>query len=354
MLDVTVQGTGRVAGRIDPDEIDRILAGGATLPAPFYTDPDLALLEDELIFRPSWQIVGIEPELRNSGDYLTTVIAGTGFSVPVLILRDEELNLRAYVNVRRRQGLGLEPLPLESWQGFIFVSIAPKTGLKEALGELPAVLEEEGYAFPFAAGNADDSFEYKRVVVESPCASNWKVLLENTVECYHCPTTHTHSFSALYKVDPEHYEHREFDRGAYHTTWYQDEFASRLGLGDRAEPDYRFNWLWPNMFMGGGRRARLRSGWSRLVPAGVHNCIHVSTRFAMPGAEANSLSAEVEEEYVEALRLTGQEDREVSARVQRGLRSGMYTYGYTLQESERNMRHVYKMVWDALSPAFRA
>ena len=354
-----------------------------------------ALLEDELIFRPSWQIVGIEPELRYSGDYLTTVIAGTGFSVPVLILRDEELNLRAYVNVCRRQGhqlaagggnvdslrcaydgwvygldgglravpgqpeggltsssrqLGLAPLPLESWQGFIFVSVAPKTGLKEALGELPAVLEEEGYAFPFAAGNADDSFEYKQRRGGEPL----RLQLEGA------PREHR---GVLPLPDDPHAQLLGAVQGRSralrapgvrpgcvpHDVVPGRVCRARLGLADRAEADYRFNWLWPNMFMGGGRRARLHSGWSRLVPAGVHNCIHVSTRFAMPGAEANSPSADLEAEYAEALRLTGEEDREVSARVQRGLRSGMYTYGYTLQESERNMRHVYKMVWDALS-----
>ena len=40
--------------------------------------------------------------------------------------------------------------------------------------------------------------------------------------------------------------------------------------------------------------------------------------------------------------------------MQIGLRSGMYSWGYTLPESERNMRHFYSLVWKALEPAFRA
>jgi choline monooxygenase len=60
--------------------MEAILGAGATLPSLFYTEPGIAELEDELVFRPSWQIVGIEPELRNVGDYFTTDIAGYGFA----------------------------------------------------------------------------------------------------------------------------------------------------------------------------------------------------------------------------------------------------------------------------------
>ncbi len=52
--------------------------------------------------------------------------------------------------------------------------------------------------------------------------------------------------------------------------------------------------------------------------------------------------------------MTAEEDTEAAGRVQAGLRSGMYTWGYTLAESERNMRHFYSLVWRALGPAFRA
>ena len=47
------------------------------------------------------------------------------------------------------------------------------------------------------------------------------------------------------------------------------------------------------------------------------------------------------------------EDAEVTARVQAGLRSGLYSWGYTLPESETEMRHFYRMVWNALAPALR-
>ena len=51
---------------------------------------------------------------------------------------------------------------------------------------------------------------------------------------------------------------------------------------------------------------------------------------------------------------TLREDIEVCERIQTGLRSGMYDYGYTLPKSEQNMRHIYRMVWETLKPGFLA
>jgi len=119
-------------------EIDGLLAEGVTLPAVFYTDPDIARLEDEFIFGPSRQIVGVEPELRNVGDYFTTEIGGFDFTglngclraVP----RSNEGGLPPF------EQLGLFPLPVDSWKGYIFVTLKEVEPLSAALGEFPAVL----------------------------------------------------------------------------------------------------------------------------------------------------------------------------------------------------------------------
>lgn len=383
---------------VDPDEMDQILSEGATLPAVFYTDPNIAELEDELIFRPAWQIVGVEPELRNVGDYFTTTIEGFGFAVPIVVLRDEERQLRAFINVCRHRAhfvcvgngnrkslqctyhgwvyglngclravprsgegglppfeqLGLHPLAVESWKGYIFVSLKPVETLTEALGEFPTVLEAQGFEFPFAAENVDPDFEYTRQVQTMGGPANWKAMNENNIECYHCPTTHTHSFSAMYKVDPAHYAHREFDRGIYHTTWYQDSVAESLGLTDRSErPEYQFYYLWPHMYLSGGISERGYGGsFSRLWPDGVHAWQGESVRYHTPGDEP--VNPEVAAQIDKWWQMTLEEDRVAAGRVQTGLKSGMYTWGYTLPESERNMRHFYALVWKALAPAFRA
>jgi phenylpropionate dioxygenase-like ring-hydroxylating dioxygenase large terminal subunit len=380
------------------DEIDQILADGATLPNIFYTSRELAALEDELVFRPAWQVVGVEPELRRAGDYFTTEIAGFDFSVPVVVVKDEDGLLRAFVNVCRHRAhfvavgngnkrsfqctyhgwvyglngclrsvpranegglppfeeLGLYPLPLETWKGYIFVTLRETEPLAAALGELPAVLEREGFDFPFAPENVDPDLEYTRDVHENSGPSNWKTMNENNIECYHCPTTHRHSFSDMYKVDPSHYAHREFDRGVYHTTDFQDSVAERLGIErDGGPKEYQFYYLWPNMYFDGGLGIGGYGGsFARLWPDGVDawrgETVHVTTPHRHP------VSAEGAAQLHEWWRLTLEEDRVAAGRVQRGLKSGMYGWGYTLPESERNMRHFYRLVWNALAPAFRS
>jgi len=385
---------------VDPEEMDRILGDGATLPAVFYIDPKIAQLEDELIWRRSWQVVGVEPELRKVGDYLTEHITGTNFKVPIVVVRDEDMQLRAFINVCRHRAhyvatgrgnrktlqcsyhgwtyglngclrgvprqsegglppfeqLGLYPLPIETWAGYIFVCLDPQEPLMEFLGEFPRILEEQHFEFPFTAENADPDHEYVRVerAWSMRSESNWKAMNENNIECYHCPTTHTHSFSDMYKIQPGTYLHREFDHGVYHTTYFEDDLAEKMGLGERnGSADYQFYFLYPNMYFEGGLRARQRSGFSRLVPDGVHACESEGGSFRLPGAEQYDLEPELQAELDEYWRLTGEEDREASARVQTGLRSGLYEWGYTLPESERNMRHFYKLVWESLKPAFQ-
>ncbi|MHB1930695.1 MAG: aromatic ring-hydroxylating oxygenase subunit alpha, partial [Acidimicrobiales bacterium] len=210
MSDLRVPSVGvRSAAEVDPDEVDRILSEGATLPGVFYTDQRIAQLEDELIFRPSWQIVGVEPELRKGGDYFTTEIGGYGFTVPIVVLRDHEMRLRAYINVCRHRAhfvavgcgggrrflqcsyhgwtygldgglrsvprasegglppfeqLGLHPLSVDTWKGYIFVTLKEVESLAVTVGGLERVMVQEGFDFPFAPDNADPDFENVRDV----------------------------------------------------------------------------------------------------------------------------------------------------------------------------------------------
>jgi phenylpropionate dioxygenase-like ring-hydroxylating dioxygenase large terminal subunit len=389
--------TGAVAELgLDAEEMDRILAEGATLPAPFYTSEQIAKLEDELIWRRSWQPVGVEPELAKVGDYFTSHIHGFDFKVPIVVVRDEELQLRAFINVCRHRAhyvatgtgnrktlqctyhgwtyglngclrgvprqsegglppfeqLGLYPLPIETWAGYIFVCLDPQEPLMDALGEFPRILSEQGFEFPFAAENVDPNHDYVRRESENWSGSNWKAQEENNIECYHCPTTHTHSFSDMYEVAPDSYSHIDFDRGVYHTAYYTRDMAEKLDYEPDGRPDYQFYWLFPNITFGGGKRARARSGFNRLRPQGVHECMTDRVQYTLPNAERYTLAPELEAEFDELWRMTGEEDRLAAARVQTGLRSGLYQWGYTLPESEKNMRHFYGLVWKSLRPAF--
>ena len=158
----------------------------------------------------------------------------------------------------------------------------------------------------------------------------------------------------MFKVTPEHYLHREYDRGVYHLSNFQDKVAERLGLTERGgSSEYQFYFLWPNIYIDGGASAVISGGLlARIWPDGVDawkgETLHIST----PGK--HEVSVEAAADITEWWRLTLEEDVEAAGRVQRGLRSGVYGWGYTLPESERNMRHFYNLVWQSLAVAFRS
>jgi choline monooxygenase len=76
------------------------LARGRTLPAEWYTDPQLFEREQERILAASWKYVGRVEQVAKVGDFLTCRVG----QVPVVIVREEAGTLRAYANVCRHRG----------------------------------------------------------------------------------------------------------------------------------------------------------------------------------------------------------------------------------------------------------
>src|SRR6266849_8142632 len=76
------------------------LEQGSTLPASWYTDPALFAREKERIFRHSWQYVGLTEHVSKAGDFFTCTLG----NVPVVVARDENGALRAFINVCRHRG----------------------------------------------------------------------------------------------------------------------------------------------------------------------------------------------------------------------------------------------------------
>src|SRR4030088_2284314 len=72
---------------------------GRALAARMYIDPALQDAEQRLIFERTWQLAGHVSQLPRPGSYLT---ANAG-DQPVLVVRDEQNELRAYRNVCRHR-----------------------------------------------------------------------------------------------------------------------------------------------------------------------------------------------------------------------------------------------------------
>ena len=85
---------------------------------------------------------------------------------------------------------------VDTWGPFVFVNPdAEAPPLAEALGHLPETVARSGL-------DLDGLRFHSHPQWEQPV--NWKVALENYLECYHCPVAHP-GFSKVIDVDPDSY-----------------------------------------------------------------------------------------------------------------------------------------------------
>lgn len=81
-------------------DAERPLARASTIPAAWYHDPALADLERQVVFGDSWIAVGRADQVAEPGSFFTIDLAGE----PLVILRDNAGDLRAFFNVCRHRG----------------------------------------------------------------------------------------------------------------------------------------------------------------------------------------------------------------------------------------------------------
>lgn len=189
---------------------------GHSLPAPFYTSQAVFDLDVRLIFGKSWIFVAVEPEIPEPGDYVTVDIGPAS----VIIIRDDDLGIRAYHNVCRHRGSRL----VTDRRGFVGNLVCPYhqwtyglTGQLLHAESMPPGFDRSCYSLkPVALKNVSgllficldealpDDFDSFAGVVEPYLAphrlqdckvaaqidlieeGNWKLTIENNRECYHC------------------------------------------------------------------------------------------------------------------------------------------------------------------------
>lgn len=219
------------------DQLAKNLEEGFGLPAHFYDDPEIAALENEMIFNKTWQYACHISQLQKAGDYVVTNAGKT----PIMIVKQRDGQLRAFVNACRHRlhslakengsaklfqcpyhgwtydldgqlrnapradrepnfdcaKIALIPVAVEQWHQWVYVNPDPDA---DSLASQVAPVEQMAHEM-----NTDLSqYEYQsRLEYEMDC--NWKLWAENAVECYHCPTMHQYSFGQAYDVSPDAY-----------------------------------------------------------------------------------------------------------------------------------------------------
>jgi phenylpropionate dioxygenase-like ring-hydroxylating dioxygenase large terminal subunit len=338
-------------------------AAHGTLPWSWYSDPDVLRLEQERVFRRGWHYAGPAEHVAEPGAYLTCDVG----DVPVLVVRGRDEQLRAFLNVCRHRGSVLvegngrretlqcsyhawtydldgrlraaprsqrEPgfetdgvrlleLRAETWGPLVFVSPAAEgTSLSESLGPLPR---------HFADGGVElDALRFRRRS-EFELACNWKIAVENYLECYHCAVAHP-GFSAVVDVSPDAYR-LETDTLS----------SSQFGPSKEGRSEGQFHWLWPvtKLYTLPGP-PNLAAG--PLVPLAPER-----TKGHLDYFFPEDVGDDEVEELLSFDDQVGREDRGLVESVQRGVRSGLLEEGRLLPESEKLLAHFQALVREALA-----
>jgi phenylpropionate dioxygenase-like ring-hydroxylating dioxygenase large terminal subunit len=207
------------------DELIRLRKPGYSLPAEFYLSPDIYRLDLERMLVKHWHCAGHVSQVPAAGDWIELAVDRES----VLVIRGDDGVIHALANVCRHRGSrlcdgpaghakggrlicpyhawvyrtdgtlalarmtpedfdsaghGLRTLPIHVTEGLILVSLddAP-LALDEVDDMLRATIGPLGWA------------DAKVVHTQTfPIAANWKLALENQVECYHCAPSHPEFF----------------------------------------------------------------------------------------------------------------------------------------------------------------
>jgi choline monooxygenase len=353
--------------------VPRPLEDGWTLPASWYAEPAVLDLERDRIFASAWQYAGPAEHIAEAGSFFASV-AG---HIPVVVTRAADRELRGFVNVCRHRGhvvaegtgcratlqcpyhawtyeldgrlrkaprserepgfdasvLSLLPVSVDTWGPFVFVNPDPEAEpLLDALGALPDIVARSGL-------DLDGLRFHSHVPWEQEV--NWKVALENYLECYHCPVAHP-GFSAVMDVSPDAYL---LETSRWRAAQYSPPRPEPRGSYDPSGEVERgqFHFLFPNTVVN-VMPGRPNLSIGPIVPLTPERTYRFLDYLVAPDASEAWL-----EEMVAFDAQVGAEDRHLVERVQAGVRSGVLEEGRLLPESERLVEHFQSLVVDALA-----
>jgi choline monooxygenase len=367
------------AGR-NPLEIDRDPSRARSLPAWAYRDPRLFEQEARTIMRRGWHYAGAAAELREPGAYLTARLLDQS----VIVIRGRDGALRGFHNVCRHRGhellqgrgsaavvvcpyhawsyhadgrlrsargaekqpdfdpgrYGLKPMRVEIFaRHFVFFCLDQQAK--------PLAEQAPGLASELEAEVADFAALVPRP--ELPSAEircNWKVAVDNYLECYHCRAAHP-AFADMVAM-PSY-------RIATHGPWVSHKAALRRGdnraypvAPDAAQQQALFWWLWPTTTF------NVLPGMANIsvfsfFPTGVGTTLQWGQNYTLPGAASDAAHTTYRNEIL------GTEDVLLCESVQRGVASEGYDRGRYVVDgsdgegSEAAVHHFHRLVADALA-----
>lgn len=303
-----------------------------TLPSWIYRDPHTLEEERERIFYRSWAFVAHSSEVADAGSR----VAGWAGDRRVAVGRDAEGVLRGVVADAGSRA----PLRVETLAGLVFVNMdAGAVPLHEQAPALAASLRD----FMPAIETLVKCHETVHEV-----ASNWKVMIENSLECYHCEPCHPGFAEA---VDMARYRSVSDGIVTIHTSERQQPLPKfgTVSADDAQANRFSYWYIWP------GTEIDATAGpWPRLSvftrrTLGPERFALIGHYYRRPGDEPSAA-----DKHDLAENQTLREDVAICEAVQSGLASLGYSQGRFVVDpqrshiSEHSVHHFQRLVAEAL------
>jgi phenylpropionate dioxygenase-like ring-hydroxylating dioxygenase large terminal subunit len=193
---------------------------GYSLPQDFYTSEDVFKADFDQVISQKWIVAGHVSRIPNKGDYFLFKIGGE----QIIVIRENTENVRAFFNVCRHRGSticqaesGNAPrlvCPYHAWtfglDGRLISARLMPEDFDKAGNSLFAchirvfhglifinMSEDEPDDFDATFGDMGPILDYHGIADARiayagsyPTTANWKLVIENFFECYHCVPSH--------------------------------------------------------------------------------------------------------------------------------------------------------------------
>lgn len=348
-----------------------------TLERSFYFSPEIFARERERIFYREWFCAGRCDQLPKRGDYLLCDVAGE----EIIVVRATDGSLRAHYNLCRHRGsrlviaaqdqvipaCGPEPAGnlastircpyhswtytlegalrtapylqeaglekdafslhsagIDSWGGFFFLKLgAPEREPGQTLADQLGAIPERVRRYPL------DRLRIARRLTYD-VAANWKVILENYNECYHCAGVHPELCDIVPAFRKDGGSELDWDRGIPHKNGAftfsltgKTDRAPFPGLDDDEKVRHKGELIYPNLMLSlAADHAAAFTLWPRSPQETTILC-----DFLFHPDEMTKLNFDPSD-AVEFWDLVNRQDWRICESVQRGMGSRMFQHGF--------------------------
>jgi len=344
-----------------------IIDGLRTLPGKYYHSEEIYKEEVDKIFYKFWIFACRAEEIPEIGDYKLIQVEDES----LIILRDKSREIKVYFNVCRHRGTqlcseekgnfnkksiqcpyhawtygldgkllaaphmqegngfqkancALHQAHVHNWEGFVFMSLAEKPQ--------PFEVQMEALIGKFSDWKMADLRIAHHIKYELNC--NWKLILQNYQECYHCSGVHP----LLSKLTPVQSAQHDFSKGAV-IGGFMDLTKERGSMtmdgeaaappvcnvsGDDLQRVYYYS-IYPNMLLTPHPDFVM---FHHITPLGPDKIVNECYWLFQPEVIRDKTAQERIKSAVDFWDLTNRQDWKVCEQMQIGTKSGRFTYGY--------------------------